>query len=264
MAKPKKIAHAGNAHTVRKSMGQHFLHDQDVIDRIVLSLPQEAEQVLEVGPGPGALTQHLIKGNYTFTCVELDRDKCTHLRATYPSLKLIEADFLKIDPPYTKDFDVIGNFPYNISTQIMFQVLEWRSQVTSLVGMFQKEVALRLTAHHGNKDYGIQSVLLSIYYHTEYLFDVHPHSFDPPPRVMSGVIRIKRREVPLADLDYIKFKTFVKLAFSQRRKTLRNCFKSSQPAEMLVQSIFDKRAEQLSVIEFIDLYDMLNNTDSRN
>jgi 16S rRNA (adenine1518-N6/adenine1519-N6)-dimethyltransferase len=159
--------------------------------------------------------------------------------------------------PKLDTFSIIGNFPYNISTQIMFKVLEWREHVDEVVGMFQKEVASRIASIHGNKEYGILSVLLQCYYDIEYLFDVVPTSFTPPPKVMSGVIRLKKRAAPLLNGDYEKFKTFVKVSFNQRRKTLRNGLKSILPPEKLQEEIFNKRAEQLSVQEFVDLFEAL-------
>jgi 16S rRNA (adenine1518-N6/adenine1519-N6)-dimethyltransferase len=188
----------------------------------------------------------------------LDFEKVAYLKTTYPDLadKIIQGDFLHALPPFESSFKIAGNFPYNISTQIVFKVLDWRNQVTELTGMFQKEVAQRIASAHGNKNYGILSVLTQCYYEVEYLFDVDANSFTPPPKVVSGVIKMKRKNEPDQIEDYLGFKKFVKAAFNQRRKTLRNGFKSILSPEILKEEIFNKRAEQLSVQEFIELYKM--------
>lgn len=244
-------------YTHKKSLGQHFLHNEQICVDIVESLSTNATHVLEVGPGAGAITKYLMKKPFTFyQCIELDKEKVDYLHHHYPELKgkIINADFLHMEKPNLDSFSIIGNFPYNISTQIIFKVLEWREQVDEVVGMFQKEVATRIASKHGNKDYGILSVLSQCYYDIEYLFDVAPESFTPPPKVVSGVIRLKKKQEPLLQGDYDKFKTFVKVAFNQRRKTLRNGLKSILPPEKLTHELFNKRAEQLSVQEFVDLF----------
>ena len=173
--------------------------------------------------------------------------------------RIIHDDFLLAEKPFDGQFNIIGNFPYNISTQIVFKILEWRDDVDEVVGMFQKEVAQRIASKHGNKTYGILSVLTQCYYDLEYLFDVPATSFTPPPKVVSGVIRLKRNNNPYQIEDYNKFKTFVKVAFNQRRKTLRNGLKAILPADKLLDEVFNKRAEQLSVQEFVGLFHSLYN-----
>ncbi len=217
--------------------------------------------LLEVGPGGGALTKYLLEiPNTDFKAVELDDEKVQYLTKTYPILadKIIHKDILDMSAPFDGQFTVVGNFPYNISTQIVFKVLEWKTQVPVCIGMFQKEVADRIAAGPGSKVYGITSVLTQAFYTVEYLFDVPPISFNPPPKVMSGVIRMKRR-TEFANIKTEKsLFTLVKLAFNQRRKTLRNATKSIFSAEVLADPIFDKRAEQLSVDDFAALTFKMN------
>jgi 16S rRNA (adenine1518-N6/adenine1519-N6)-dimethyltransferase len=259
--KYRKVHQHGTDMHARKSMGQHFLNNEGIIQDIVAALPIKVQaQVLEIGPGPGALTSLLLAiPEIDFKCIELDFEKVAFLEQTFPQLKdkIIQGDFLKKDPPFEGDFEIIGNFPYNISTQIIFKVLDWRTQVNSCVGMFQKEVAQRIAAKHGNKNYGIQSVLTQIFYDVEYLFDVAAEHFIPPPNVVSGVIRLVRNNNPYKVENYEHFKSFVKIAFSQRRKTLRNCFKSYLAEEQLKDEIFNKRCEQLSVADFVAFYNQL-------
>jgi 16S rRNA (adenine1518-N6/adenine1519-N6)-dimethyltransferase len=244
-------------YTLKKSLGQHFLHDENVCKQIVDSLSADRTQVLEIGPGAGAITKYLLEKNYTnYQCIELDKEKVDYLHKTYPALvgRIIHDDFIKAALPMQGQFTVIGNFPYNISTQIIFKVLDWREYVDEVVGMFQKEVAVRIASKHGSKDYGIMSVITQCYYNVEYLFDVANTCFTPPPKVVSGVIRLTRNNNPYGVDDYFEFKKFVKAAFSQRRKTLRNSLKSFLAPEKLTRDIFNKRAEQLSVQEFVTLY----------
>lgn len=244
-------------YTLKKSLGQHFLKDDNIIHKIVEALNKESFQyLLEVGPGAGALTQHLIKlPDIHFKAVELDDEKVQYLKQTYPVLtdKIIHKSFLDIDPPFDAPFVVIGNFPYNISTQILFKVLEWKEQVPVVVGMFQKEVAQRAAAKEGSKVYGVLSVLVQAYYNVEYLFDVAPGCFNPPPKVMSGVIKLRRKTEALNVKSDRAFWVLVKTAFNQRRKTMRNAVKSLFTAEVLVDEIFNKRAEALSVEDFAAL-----------
>ncbi len=214
-------------YTLKKSLGQHFLKDENICRKIVASLQQHPfTQLLEVGPGGGALTKYLLElRSIDFKAVELDEEKVQYLTHTYPALagKIIHQSFLDIDKPFTGKFTVVGNFPYNISTQILFKLLDWKEDVECMVGMFQKEVAQRAAAKEGNKTYGVLSVLVQAFFTTEYLFDVHENSFNPPPKVKSGVIRMHpRTEVPpmRSEKDFFNL---VKTAFSQRRKTLRNC-----------------------------------------
>jgi len=187
--------------------------------------------------------------------VELDTEKVQYLEKTYPDIKdkLIHKSFLDMEVPFQGQFSVIGNFPYNISSQIMFRVLEWKTQVPQVVGMFQKEVAQRIAATHGNKDYGILSVLLQAWYQVEYLFEVHEQCFNPPPKVKSAVIRLTRLEQPYEIASERKFFNLVKTAFNQRRKQLRNPLKTLFDKEYLQDSLFSKRAEELSVADFVAL-----------
>ena len=244
-------------YTLKKSLGQHFLHDEMICKQIVDALDTSISDVIEIGPGGGALTKYLLQMPFEeFRCIELDTEKVNWLLKNYPALKnrIDNIDFLQADMPYDNDFAVIGNFPYNISTQIVFKILDWRDNVTDVVGMFQKEVAQRIASKHGSKEYGILSVLTQCYYDVEYLFDVPASCFTPPPNVVSGVLRMKRNHNPYSIENYDKFRKFVKAAFSQRRKTLRNSLKSYLPAEKLQGDIFGKRAEQLSVLQFVDLF----------
>ncbi|WP_291910927.1 16S rRNA (adenine(1518)-N(6)/adenine(1519)-N(6))-dimethyltransferase RsmA [Chitinophaga sp. CB10] len=244
-------------YTLKKSLGQHFLTDENISRKIVESLPvTEGQQVLEVGPGGGAITKYLLQiPGIDFKAIELDTEKVQYLEKTYPDIrgKLINVSILDASLPFEGQFRLIGNFPYNISTQIMFKVLEWRSSVDVIVGMFQKEVALRLAAKHGNKDYGILSVLLQAYYHIEYLFEVHENCFNPPPKVKSAVIRLTRLEQPADVASERKFFVLVKTAFGQRRKQLRNPLKGLFDKATLQDPIFSKRAEELTVADFAAL-----------
>jgi 16S rRNA (adenine1518-N6/adenine1519-N6)-dimethyltransferase len=243
--------------TIKKSLGQHFLKDEVVIQKIVDALKVETyTNLLEVGPGGGALTKHLVKlPDIQFKAVELDDEKTAYLKNTFASLKdsIISESFLDIDAPFDAPFVVIGNFPYNISTQILFKVLDWKDQVPVVIGMFQKEVAQRAASKEGSKVYGVLSVLIQAFYEVEYLFDVSNQSFNPPPKVQSGVIKLRRKTTNLSVKSDRAFRVLVKTAFNQRRKTLRNAVKSLFTAEMLADEIFNKRAEALSVEEFAAL-----------
>ena len=242
---------------IKKSLGQHFLKDETVIDKIIAALKEDScTNLLEVGPGGGALTKHLLQiPDINFKAVELDDEKTAYLKKTYPVLtdNIISQSFLDIDEPFDGPFTVIGNFPYNISTQILFKVLDWKDKVPVVIGMFQKEVAQRAASKEGNKVYGVLSVLIQAFYEVEYLFDVSNLSFNPPPKVQSGVIRLKRKTTTLDVKSDRAFKVLVKTAFNQRRKTLRNAVKSLFTAEVLQDALFDKRAEALSVEEFAAL-----------
>jgi 16S rRNA (adenine1518-N6/adenine1519-N6)-dimethyltransferase len=243
--------------TVKKSLGQHFLKDQTVIQKIIDALKEDTfTNLLEVGPGGAALTKHLLQiPNINFKAVELDNEKVSYLIKTYPELtdKIIAKSFLDIDMPFEEPFVVIGNFPYNISTQILFKVLEWKDNVPLVIGMFQKEVAERAASKEGNKVYGVLSVLMQAYYDVEYLFDVSNQSFTPAPKVQSGVIRLRRRKEELKVKSDRYFWVLVKTAFNQRRKTLRNAVKSQFTPEVLQEEIFSKRAEALSIEDFAQL-----------
>ncbi|MGI8584169.1 MAG: 16S rRNA (adenine(1518)-N(6)/adenine(1519)-N(6))-dimethyltransferase RsmA [Chitinophagaceae bacterium] len=244
-------------YSLKKSLGQHFLKDENVCTKIVDELKQHAfENLLEVGPGAGALTKYLLKlPEINFKAVELDLEKVEYLENTYPAIKdkIIHKSFLNIDPPFGEEFTVVGNFPYNISTQILFKVLEWKQKVPVIVGMFQKEVAERAASKEGSKVYGVLSVLVQAFYKVEYLFDVNPTCFTPPPKVMSGVIRLVRREnIPEMKSERAFF-NLVKTAFNQRRKTLRNAVRGLFTEEELKDELFNKRAEVLSVNDFAAL-----------
>jgi 16S rRNA (adenine1518-N6/adenine1519-N6)-dimethyltransferase len=244
-------------YTIKKSLGQHFLKDEKIVERIVGALLQhDFKNLLEVGPGGGALTRHLIKiPGIHFKAVELDEEKVNYLLKQFPSLQkdLIHQSFLSLERPFDEPFIVIGNFPYNISTQILFKVLEWKEYVPVVIGMFQKEVAERAAAKEGSKIYGVLSVLLQYYYKVDYLFSVGNECFTPQPKVQSGVIRLTARENYLPVKSERAFWILVKTAFNQRRKTLRNGVKSLVAKEILTDDFFNRRAETLSVEEFAAL-----------
>ncbi len=244
-------------YTLKKSLGQHFLQDENICRQIVSVLQERpVKQLLEVGPGGGALTKHLLEWEgVDLLTVEVDAEKVDYLLKTYPILtgKIIHQSFLEMDPPFAGSFTVVGNFPYNISTQILFHLLDWRTQVDCAVGMFQKEVAQRVAAPSGNKVYGVISVLIQTFFTVEYLFDVHERCFNPPPKVKSGVIRLwPRTDVP-AFVSEKKLFLLVKTAFNQRRKTLRNAVRGLFTPETLSDPIFDLRAEALTVEQFSEL-----------
>ncbi|HET9057699.1 MAG TPA: 16S rRNA (adenine(1518)-N(6)/adenine(1519)-N(6))-dimethyltransferase RsmA [Chitinophagaceae bacterium] len=241
-------------YTLKKSLGQHFLKDENICRKIVEAIQQHpVTQLLEVGPGGGALTKYLLKiEGIDFKAMEIDAEKVEYLEKTFPNIKhkLIHQNFLETGKPFNGKFTVTGNFPYNISTQILFKILEWREDVECVVGMFQKEVAQRISSKEGNKIYGVLSVLVQAFYKVEYLFDVNENCFVPPPKVKSGVIRL----LPVNQVPQMKsekaFFLLVKTAFNQRRKTLRNAVKTLFEAPVLMDAIFDKRAEQLTVTDF--------------
>ncbi len=244
----------------KKHLGQHFLTDESIAGKIADSLGYEGyKNVLEIGPGMGVLTKYLIKKDIDLHVIEIDRDSVAYLGENYPQLegKILEKDFLKTDISEVferEPYAIIGNFPYNISTQIVFKTLENRELIPEFSGMFQKEVALRIAAPHGNKTYGILSVLAQAFYEVDYLFTVPPTVFNPPPKVDSGVIRLKRKENFTLTCDEALFFRVVKTAFQQRRKTLRNSLKTFELSDNLREdAIFGQRPEQLSVQEFIEL-----------
>lgn len=214
------------------------------------------KNLLEVGPGGGALTKYLIQiSDVNFKAVEVDDEKVNFLEKTYPVLKdkIIHQSFLDIDKPFNETFTVVGNFPYNISTQILFKILEWEHSVECVIGMFQKEVAQRIAAKEGSKVYGVTSVLVQAFYDVIYLFDVNENSFVPPPKVKSGVIKLLPTKQQVQMKDRASFFELVKTAFNQRRKTLRNACKNLFDPTVLQQPIFDKRAEQITVHDFAQL-----------
>lgn len=244
-------------YTLRKSLGQHFLKDENVCKKIIATIRQcSGENLLEIGPGGGALTKYLIEiPGINFKAVELDLEKVDYLMVTFPGLKekIIHKNFLDIEVPFEGKFSMIGNFPYNISTQILFKILDWKNYVDCVVGMFQKEVAQRIVAKEGSKIYGITSVLAQTFFDIEYLFEVSEHSFQPPPKVKSAVIRLIPKNKYAAIKSEQLFYKLVKTAFNQRRKTLRNAVKDLFDPEILNQDLFNKRAEQLSVQQFAEL-----------
>lgn len=248
-------------YTLKKSLGQHFLRDENICRKIIAALQQTIADtgvatVLEVGPGAGAITKYIVQiPSINFKAVELDAEKVDYLETNFSSIKekIIHKSFLDVEAPFENPFIVIGNFPYNISTQIVFKILEWKEQVPVVIGMFQKEVAQRIASKPGNKVYGIMSVLTQAFYDVEYLFDVAPGCFNPPPKVMSAVIKLKIKK-QRADMKNEKaFFILVKTAFNQRRKTLRNAVRSLFTEEELKDDIFNKRAEQLSIEDFATL-----------
>lgn len=247
----------------KKSYGQHFLKHDSIAERIADSLrqAQRTGHVLEVGPGQGMLTKHLLahSADYATYAVEADRDMVAYLQMHYPELqeRLIFKDFLEFDPATVfgaAEFSLIGNFPYNISTQILFKMLDYRAQVPEMVGMFQKEVADRVVSKPGGKVYGITSVLMQAFYQCEYLFTVERGSFNPPPKVLSAVIRLTRKEGFELGCDEGKFRHLVKTAFNQRRKMLRNTMKPFFPADRLMDDpFFQKRPEELGWEDYVTL-----------
>jgi 16S rRNA (adenine1518-N6/adenine1519-N6)-dimethyltransferase len=249
----------------KKFLGQHFLKDQHIAQKIVdgLVLPEGPVQVIEIGPGTGVLTQYLMtKPQVALTLFEIDRESVAYLKEQFPSLasKIVEGDFLQMDleKVVPGDFHIIGNFPYNISSQIFFKVLEHRQQAKQIVCMLQKEVADRIAEKEGSKTYGILSVMLQAYYHIDYLFKVPPGVFFPPPKVMSAVIRLTRNNRVTLGCDEALFKKVVKQSFQNRRKTLRNALKPlNLKATILALPLMDKRAEQLSVEQFISLTQLI-------
>lgn len=245
----------------KKHLGQHFLTDLSVARRIADSLPADCTlPILEVGPGMGVLSQFVVEKPNRFTAVEIDSESVEYLRQHLPALDVVEGDFLKMNLDRLFEgakFAVIGNFPYNISSQIFFRVLDHRDRIPCVVGMVQKEVAERIASPHGNKVYGITSVLLQAFYDIEYLFTVSEHVFDPPPKVKSAVIRLTRNNTERLACDEKLFVRVVKTAFNQRRKTLRNSLKPLLQNAACAEPIFDKRPEQLSVADFVALTNLM-------
>uniref|UniRef100_UPI00404B70A4 16S rRNA (adenine(1518)-N(6)/adenine(1519)-N(6))- dimethyltransferase RsmA n=1 Tax=Gelidibacter sp. TaxID=2018083 RepID=UPI00404B70A4 len=256
------MANHTNQHQVRakKHLGQHFLNDETIAENIANTLSFEGyNNVLEIGPGMGVLTKYLLQKKTTTYVIEIDTESVEYLKSHYLNLadRIIEKDFLKYDINQVfKDepFAITGNFPYNISSQILFKTLEMRQQIPEFSGMFQKEVAQRICSKEGSKVYGILSVLTQAFYDAEYLFTVPPSVFNPPPKVDSGVLRLKRKANFHLPCDETLFFKVVKTAFQQRRKTLRNSLKTFNLSDNLkANTIFDQRPEQLSVTAFIEL-----------
>lgn len=255
----------------KKALGQHFLNDEHIAEKIANTIspaqldslnPQWAAlPVIEVGPGMGMLTKYLISSHKEMTAIELDAESVEFLTKVYPSLKVVEGDFLKLDlsQVYPGECVLIGNFPYNISSQIFFKVLDNIDKIPVVAGMLQKEVAERICCGPGSKVYGILSVLLQAWYDCEYLFNVEPHVFTPPPKVMSGVLRLTRNARTELGCDPAAFKKVVKTAFGQRRKTIRNSLAGLiQPGSPALDSRFmSERPERLSVEDFIELTNLI-------
>ena len=250
----------------KKYLGQHFLNDENIAKRIVDTLTLKGyNSILEIGPGMGVLTKYLLQKDIKTYVIEIDSESVGYLKANFLNLtdRIIEKDFLKYDLNKVfkeEPFAIIGNFPYNISTQIVFKTLEMRHQIPEFSGMFQKEVAERICEKEGSKKYGILSVLTQAFYDAEYLFTVPPQVFNPPPKVESGVLRLTRKEDYKLPCDETLFFKVVKTAFQQRRKTLRNSLKTFNLSDNLREDvIFGKRPEQLSVSEFIKLTTLIEN-----
>lgn len=249
----------------KKHLGQHFLTDMGIAQDIAEGLihHMDYKKVLEIGPGMGVLTQFLLpETKFETHCIEIDKESIVYLKKHYPTYqsRFMEGDFLQmeLDKVFGEPFAVIGNFPYNISSQIFFKVLDYKDLIPEVVGMLQKEVAERLSSPPGSRDYGILSVFLQAYYDVEYLFTVEPHVFNPPPKVRSGVIRAKRNGVAKLDCDEKMFIRVVKAGFGQRRKTLRNALKVlNLPLDNVSKAVLDNRAEQLSVADFVELTNIL-------
>jgi len=243
-------------YTLKKSLGQHFLKDENISKKIVAALRERPfDRLLEVGPGGGALTKYLLAlEGVDFRAVELDEEKVRHLLSRWPGLqgKIIPGSILDLPKPFQERFTVIGNFPYNISSQILFKMLDWKEDLQTVIGMFQKEVALRVAAKEGSKVYGVLSVLIQAFFKVEYLFEVSEASFTPPPKVKSAVIRLTPAPPP-GFRDEASFFLLVRTAFNQRRKTLRNAVRSLFDEATLRDPVFDRRAEQLSITEFAGL-----------
>ena len=250
----------------KKHLGQHFLKDESVAQKIADTLTLKGyKTILEIGPGMGVLTKYLLKKEITTYVIEIDSESVEYLQSNYLNLapRIIEKDFLKYDLNTVfnqEPFAIIGNFPYNISTQIVFKTLEMREQIPEFSGMFQKEVAKRICSKEGSKVYGILSVLTQAFYNAEYLFTVPPGVFNPPPKVDSGVLRLIRKENYTLPCNEKLFFKVVKAAFQQRRKTLRNSLKTFNLSDNLkANSIFGKRPEQLNVEAFIELTQLIEN-----
>lgn len=248
----------------KKRLGQHFLKNEEIARNIAEAVRTPDAHVLEIGPGMGVLTQFLLQQPFaSFSVIELDEESVAYLQEHFPQLSdnLISGDFLKLDlaARYSGKFVIVGNFPYNISSQILFKMLDYKDQAVELVGMFQKEVGERVTATAGKKQYGIVSVLLQAFYDTEYLFTVSENEFLPPPKVKSAVVRVTRNFDKKLNCDEEKFKLIVKTAFNYRRKTLRNALHSLPfpPEVVALDPLFTKRAEQLSVEDYERLANLM-------
>ena len=258
-----------NAIKTKKNLGQHFLNDKNIGKKIVESLKLDNyKRVLEIGPGKGILTEFILEKKIKLDLVELDKECINYLIEKYPEIKnkIINQDFLKLDlnRVFRNDsFAIIGNFPYNISSQIIFKVLDYRDKIPYLIGMFQKEVAERICHVPGSKKYGILSVLTQLFYKTKYLFSVNPSVFDPQPKIKSGVIELTRKKIFKLNCNENQLFKIIKLSFQQRRKTLRNSLKILDiPFFLREDTIFDKRPEELSGKEFVEITKKISNVNS--
>lgn len=249
----------------KKSYGQHFLTNESIASRIAAALDvfEPLDHLLEVGPGTGMLTKYLIAKHPHCTLVDADRDMIRILQddPRFATCKLIEADFLKLD--FKSIFNlqpvfIIGNFPYNISSQIVFKMIDNREMIPGMIGMFQKEMASRIAHAPGSREYGVISVLTQAYYTVDYLFTISEHNFSPPPKVKSGVLRFTRKPRLHLDCDEERFKMVVKTCFQQKRKMVRNSLKTLLPADQLTDPFFDQRPEQLSVDDYVRITQKLN------
>ncbi len=273
--KNQPIGQEEGAVRAKKHLGQHFLKDENIAKKIADTLSLEGySNVLEIGPGMGVLTKYLLQRNLDLVAMDLDEESIVYLNHSFPlehqeilkknnRLNVVEADFLKFDLSELygeEEFAITGNFPYNISSQIVFKMLEMRGQIPEFSGMFQKEVAQRICEKPGSKTYGILSVLVQAFYDAEYLFTVPPSVFDPPPKVDSGVLRLKRKGNQKLPCDERLFFKVVKTAFNQRRKTIRNSLKTFNLSDNLKEdAIFDQRPEQLGVADFVTLTQKIAN-----
>ncbi|MBN1338073.1 MAG: ribosomal RNA small subunit methyltransferase A [Bacteroidales bacterium] len=253
----------------KKHLGQHFLRDGNIARKIVEQLPLSAVNILEIGPGTGVLTRHLLNREKTnLKVIEIDREAVCHLQETFPGLSnhIIHDDFLSSDLSgiFNGNFSVIGNFPYNISSQILFRILQMQSRIDDVVGMFQKEVADRIVSPPGSRVYGILSVLVRVHYKPEKLFEVAPDVFYPVPKVKSAVIRLTKNQTKYNVRDEKLLHTLVKTAFNQRRKTLKNALKKLPfPDDITNSELFSRRAEELSIDDYITLAAALENTSGK-
>lgn len=242
----------------KKSLGQHFLHDRQIAEKITQSVSNNINSLLEIGAGTGVLTEFLLEKNLNFKAVEIDKESIAFLRKRFPDIKnkLIEGDFLQLNVRniFDTQFGVIGNLPYNISSQIFFKILDEKNLIPEVICMIQKEVAERIAAPPGSKTYGILSVFIQAFYNVEYLFTVHENAFTPPPKIKSAVIRLTRNSVQRLDCDETLFKKTVKATFNQRRKTIKNSLKLITGDRQIPENRFlSLRPETLSVQDFTEL-----------